>query len=143
MLAKKLKWLRIESGRKLQEISDAIGITGASISHYENGGRTPSADILKKLADFYGVSLDYLLDDSDVTAVRPPTRPEDAKRCDNAEKDAKSGDGTLKNKGKSTARGVSLDLPNGLDLDDISEEGKAELYKFLQYLRYAYPKRER
>jgi transcriptional regulator with XRE-family HTH domain len=37
------------------------GIEQALLSKYENGGRIPPTETLLKLADFYHVSLDYLL----------------------------------------------------------------------------------
>ncbi len=38
-----------------------LGITGASISAYENGSRLPSYDVFIKIADILGVSTDVLL----------------------------------------------------------------------------------
>ena len=37
------------------------GIEQALLSKFENGERTPPTETLLLLADFYGVSLDYLL----------------------------------------------------------------------------------
>lgn len=39
----------------------ATGIDQALLSKYENGTRTPTTDNLLLLADFYRVSIDYLL----------------------------------------------------------------------------------
>ena len=38
-----------------------LGITGASVSAYENGTRLPSYDVLVKIANILGVSTDTLL----------------------------------------------------------------------------------
>lgn len=38
-----------------------IGLQPAALSHFENGIRVPSFENLRKLADFYAVSVDYLL----------------------------------------------------------------------------------
>ncbi len=41
-------------------VADAIGITTRTYQHYEAGEREPQVSVLVKMADFYGVSLDYL-----------------------------------------------------------------------------------
>lgn len=55
----KLKTLR--KGRKMtqQEAADKLGITRATVSNYEVGRRSPHISELKRIADFYGVGLDY------------------------------------------------------------------------------------
>ena len=55
----KLKTLR--KGRKLtQEMAASkLGITRATVSNYEVGRRSPHLSELKRIADFYGVGLDY------------------------------------------------------------------------------------
>ena len=42
-------------------MADWLGLTRSSISNYENNTQTPPADTLVRLADIYGVSVDYLL----------------------------------------------------------------------------------
>ena len=44
-----------------QQLADWLGLTRSSISNYENNTQTPPADTLVRLADIYGVSVDYLL----------------------------------------------------------------------------------
>lgn len=58
-IGSKLKTLR--KGRKLtqQEAAERLGITRATISNYEVGRRSPHLSELKRIADFYGVGLDY------------------------------------------------------------------------------------
>lgn len=58
-IGSKLKTLR--KGRKLtqQELADKLGITRCTVSNYEVGRRSPHISELKRLADFYGVGLDY------------------------------------------------------------------------------------
>ncbi|MFT9117868.1 MAG: helix-turn-helix transcriptional regulator, partial [Sporolactobacillus sp.] len=43
------------------EVAKRIGITNAVLSNYERGSRDPDTSTLKKLADLYEVSVDYLL----------------------------------------------------------------------------------
>lgn len=44
-----------------QELADRIGYTDKSISKWELGKAIPSVDILKQFADFYGVTVDFLI----------------------------------------------------------------------------------
>lgn len=55
----KLKTLR--KGRKLtqEKAAELLGITRATVSNYEVGRRSPHISELKRIADFYGVGLDY------------------------------------------------------------------------------------
>jgi transcriptional regulator with XRE-family HTH domain len=59
LIGEKLKKLR---GKKTQEeVAKAIGISRARYSHYENERSEPDSEILQKLADYYKVTIDYLL----------------------------------------------------------------------------------
>lgn len=54
----KRNWSQIYVGKK-------IGITNAVLSNYERDYRDPDTETLKKLAELYGVSIDYLLGRTD------------------------------------------------------------------------------
>lgn len=56
-----LRELRKEHGLTQQQASDGASITRASWNTYENGYHIPDSVVLKKIADFFGVSTDYLL----------------------------------------------------------------------------------
>lgn len=57
-----LKSLRKSNGfTTMQEFCEASGISFSTYQNYETGKRIPTAEILIKLADFYGVTTDYLL----------------------------------------------------------------------------------
>lgn len=58
-IGRKLRTLR--KGKKLtqQDVADRLGLVRATVSNYEVGKRTPHLSLLKKFADFYGVTLDY------------------------------------------------------------------------------------
>lgn len=56
-----LKLLRKEKGLTQIALMMQTGIEQALLSKYENGERIPPTETLVRLADFYGVSLDYLL----------------------------------------------------------------------------------
>ena len=57
----RLRQLRKAKGYTQIRVQMETGIEQALLSKYENGERIPPTDTLVKLADFYGVSVDYLL----------------------------------------------------------------------------------
>lgn len=60
-ISKRLAELRSDRKLKQKEVAASIGVTSATLSTYETGAKFPSLEVAAKLADFYGVSLDYLL----------------------------------------------------------------------------------
>lgn len=61
MFAEKLKELR-KSKKHLtqQNMADILGVAKTTYASYEQGKRTPDTDLQNKIADYFGVSLDYL-----------------------------------------------------------------------------------
>ena len=57
----KLKELRKAKGISLEELGAYIGAAESTISLYENGKRQPDYETLLKLAEYFGVTVDYLL----------------------------------------------------------------------------------
>ena len=53
--------LRIDGGYTQKQIGDYLGISQNTYSQYEIGVLNYPIDVLLKLADFYGTSVDYLL----------------------------------------------------------------------------------
>ena len=54
--------LRELRGRKSQtQIANALGITQRTYSNYENEYTQPDYDVIKKMSEYFGVSVDYLL----------------------------------------------------------------------------------
>ncbi|SMB97835.1 Helix-turn-helix [Thermanaeromonas toyohensis ToBE] len=58
-IATKLRKLREEKGLTQEEVAKALNIAKSTLGNYEIGRRTPDLPMLTKLAEFYGVSLDY------------------------------------------------------------------------------------
>lgn len=58
-IAFKIKTLRKSKGITQQQLADAIGTTRATIAGYEIGRRNPRLPDLQKIAEFFGVGLDY------------------------------------------------------------------------------------
>ena len=57
----RLKELRLSKGLTTTQLAAELKCTNQTISHYERGDREPSKDILIKIADYFDVSVDYLL----------------------------------------------------------------------------------
>lgn len=45
----------------MKEFGDKFNLAESTISGYENGARMPDAEILQKFADYFDVSIDYLV----------------------------------------------------------------------------------
>lgn len=61
----RLKMLRIEKKENQSDVATFLGVSVQSYSAYE-GSREPKFDLVCKLADYFGVTTDYLLGRSDV-----------------------------------------------------------------------------
>ena len=60
-----IKQLRIKHNVKQTDIANYLGVLPRTIRFYESGQRRPDFDGLIALADFFNVSLDYLVGRSD------------------------------------------------------------------------------
>lgn len=58
---KRLKELRQKAKLTQQQLATRLGVSKSVVSYYELMERTPSPDVLKKLASIFHVSADYLL----------------------------------------------------------------------------------
>lgn len=61
IFAKRFKTLRLNLGVTQTEVSSYLGITKATVSYYESGKRMPSNEMLRKIATYFKVPVDYLL----------------------------------------------------------------------------------
>ena len=57
----RLAYLRNRKRVTLTQVEEHTGINRAQVSGYEKGKRNPTAQTALKLADFYGVTADFLL----------------------------------------------------------------------------------
>ena len=62
-LSEKIKALRKEKKWSQDDLSKAIDVHTKHISRYENGKANPGPEILRRMADAFGVSTDYLIYD--------------------------------------------------------------------------------
>lgn len=58
----KLKMLRTGQNLTQQQLATRLGVQKSGVSYYESGERTPSTDVLIKLARVFHTTIDYLLD---------------------------------------------------------------------------------
>lgn len=61
--------LRVQRNETQEQLAKAISITRQSLSRYETNERTPSIDLIYRIAKHYNVSSDYLLGLSDVQTL--------------------------------------------------------------------------
>lgn len=60
MFSYNLTALRKKKKLTQAEMADILGVARTTYSSYEQGRRTPDAEIQNKIADYFSVSLDYL-----------------------------------------------------------------------------------
>ncbi len=68
---RRIRDLREDSDLKQKDIAEYLQCTQVAYSHYELGKRDIPTDVLCRLADYYGVSVDYLLGRTDERAPYP------------------------------------------------------------------------
>ena len=61
----RLRELRLERNMSQQRLAMELSMTQNTISRYENGEREPGIQELIRIADYFNVSLDYLLERSE------------------------------------------------------------------------------
>lgn len=54
------------------KVSKATGIAGSTFSDWKSGRSTPKQDKLQKIADYFGVSVDYLMTGKEETKEKDP-----------------------------------------------------------------------
>ena len=61
MFKQRLKTLREQKGLSQTEFADALGVAQSTVGGWESGARKPNLEIIDKIAEFFGVSCDYIL----------------------------------------------------------------------------------
>ena len=67
----RIRTLRKDKGLTMKQFGERIGMAESTISLYESGKRQPDNETLKKIADFFDVSTDYLLERTDDKNQKP------------------------------------------------------------------------
>lgn len=74
--ASRLREIRKDKQLRQKDLAAALGLAQTTIANYEQSTRFPDEPTLSRIADFFGVSLDYLLARSDQRAVPPSAEPQ-------------------------------------------------------------------
>lgn len=56
-----IKELREKKGISQKALADDLGIAQSTVGNWESGTREPNFDMLKKIAEYFGVSIDLSL----------------------------------------------------------------------------------
>lgn len=59
--SQRLKKVRMDRHMTQAQVAKKIGVTASMVSSYETDIRLPSYDVMIRIADLFGVSVDYLL----------------------------------------------------------------------------------
>lgn len=65
MIGRRIKHLRKEMNLLQKDLAEKLNLTQQTISLYESEKRQPDYETLQKIADFFNVSIDYLLGRTD------------------------------------------------------------------------------
>lgn len=66
MFGRIFKSLREEKNVTQKDIAKYLRVSDRLVGYYENGQRMPPSDMLEKIADYFSVSIDYLLGRTDI-----------------------------------------------------------------------------
>lgn len=69
MAYRRLKDMREDNDLTQEKLSSYLNISQRAYSHFETGSRSLPVDILIRIADYYDVSVDYLLERTDKKEV--------------------------------------------------------------------------
>jgi methanogenic corrinoid protein MtbC1 len=64
--ASRLRELRVASGLRQKDLADILGVAQTTIANYEQGARFPDEKTLRRIADHFNVSLDFLMGRTDM-----------------------------------------------------------------------------
>lgn len=67
----RIRELRVDCGLQQKQIAQDLHLSKQAYSNYELGQREPSIDMLLKLADYFGVTVDYLVGRDDKAQAEP------------------------------------------------------------------------
>jgi transcriptional regulator with XRE-family HTH domain len=63
-VGEKIRTKRLSTGLSQDAVSERVGLSEGFYGHIERGSKTLSVESLVKIANYFGLSLDYLLSDS-------------------------------------------------------------------------------
>ena len=75
MMYQRIRDLREDHDLTQAQLGKAVGVSQRTFAYYESGERMLPPQVLCALADFYQVSVDYLLERTDESAPYPRKKP--------------------------------------------------------------------
>ncbi|MCQ2014624.1 helix-turn-helix domain-containing protein [Clostridium butyricum] len=66
MVGKRLKELRKEHNLSQEQLAKILNLGRSTYAHYENNAAMPDLILLKKIANYYSVSIDFLCENTDI-----------------------------------------------------------------------------
>lgn len=76
-IADRIKQLRKKKGVSQSQLAEAIGVKNNTVSTWERGTRKPDVDVLHLLSNYFEVSFEYLLGNSDKEEARIKPSPKE------------------------------------------------------------------
>lgn len=83
----KLKLARDKTGWTQEQVAEKLNISIGTLSGYERGYRSPNPEIIRRIAEIYDVSPDYLFGWSDGPGLNQITDSETIKELDEIQKE--------------------------------------------------------
>jgi len=69
MFAQRLKLLREKKGINQSALAKEIEVSQSTVGNWEAGTRIPDISMMKRLSDYFDVSIDYLLGGSEISVL--------------------------------------------------------------------------
>ena len=61
LIGNSINTLLVDGGKKQKELAEYLGVTDNTVSYFVGGKRIPNTEQIKKIAEFFHISADYLL----------------------------------------------------------------------------------
>ncbi len=87
VLAERIKQLRKQKSLTQTDLANVLGIGKSAVSNYETGYSVPDVETLKLIANYFNVSADYLLGNSQSPTLTQKDELDIAKRIEALEED--------------------------------------------------------
>lgn len=115
----RLKELRTAKNISQEELGKHLNLRDSTISQYESGKRTPDYSTLLKIADFFGVTTDYLL--GRTVYQQPPQKHY-----------------LIRDSSTSCPTIAAHRIDSIFDRDDVPEEAKKSVEEFIDFVKKKY-----
>lgn len=105
-IGKRIKELRQNKKLTQEEFGKIFGIVKSTVSMYESGKSTPDDELKKKIANYFNVTLDYLMGVTDIKNSYIDTNPK------------------------------IVEANEKIDVTDLSEDAIRQVKEYIEFIRY-------